>query len=1279
MNKFYDIQGYRATLLLAWLGRKWVVGCTLGLLLWAQGVMAQPVIRTSNTELGSPLLKVYYPNDYGAHGQNFAITQDRSGMMYFANFAGVLQYDGVKWRTIPTQNITRVSALELDQAGRVLVGANGEFGYLAPDSLGALQFRSLSATIKENIGAIVQILPIREGICFVSNESFYLWNGKSVKAFRPNFRIQSAFQHAGKLFMYSRKDGLLFWEKGQYRKVQVDANFPSFLDIVSLIPLDDQRALVVTANQGLFKLVGERLEVFTSPASTYLTRYKATCGLRLRNNSLLISTLSDGLLALSPDGAIQYTIKAGGGLQDTQVNYLFRDRDNNVWMALNEGIAQVDVPSPISKFDRTNGLKGEVTAVTRFQGRLYVGTLNGLFTIAEDQIQLFGGFRASCLDLAQTSQALLVATNQGVLEVQNGSTRKLTNDFSLCITTKRDNPNQVYVGLEDGLAVLSLNGTGRRYERMRGINEQIMDIVEGTSGDMWLVTLSKGIYKLNTHTGKISYYAEKEGLASTLYNKVSLSSQGLISCNKDGVFRYVPAQDRFERIDLFGQGKEGGEVWFDQLVEDDKGDLWATLGNEKRLTLYRKKGNTVPTTYEKVETPFLPLVDVPFQVIYPDRDSVAWAGGPQGLYRLDRKIDKEYSSKYPTLIRQITSSSGLVRIGGLTQTDSSTNTSQITLNYNQNNLLIEYALPSYFVNEQIQYQFRLDDYDKNWSEWTLSDRKEYTNLLPGTYTFRVQARDLYNNISQEASFSFTVLSPWYLKWWVVALYILVLGIIIYYLVRWRLRAVIKEKESLENLIQERTEEVVNQKEELEKQSEELAATNDQLERIDDFVKAINNEVNIDQLFQVVLDRLCLFQNVEAASALVYDKEINGFQFIALAGVNDLAAVADVTLTYPQAMKRYVEGSEEVVEDVFLKNDFQYEELENALDVLLPPRSLMTTLIRVEGEVKSFITLENMSRTHAFEKRDFEMVRNLKEHLIGAYIKAKILDNLETTLDNLKSTQEELIRQEKLASVGELTKGIVDRILNPLNYINNFSQSSQYLVEELAEITEKHQQVFTEDENEEVVSTYDMLKKNLEKINEHGNSTTRIVKDMQKLLKGKSTEFFVTELNPFLESKAKSSLQEVLNEYKGAASVQLSFDLAARLPRVRLQPYEFSQVLHGLINNACYAVLEKSKLTKEYLPEIRIKTAEIRGEVRIQVWDNGKGIPQKEREKLFNPFFTTKPTSKGTGLGLYMSKEAVEFHKGRISLDSKEGEYTEVTIVLPAVKASEETVIKKVAT
>ena len=119
-------------------------------------------------------------------------------------------------------------------------------------------------------------------------------------------------------------------------------------------------------------------------------------------------------------------------------------------------------------------------------------------------------------------------------------------------------------------------------------------------------------------------------------------------------------------------------------------------------------------------------------------------------------------------------------------------------------------------------------------------------------------------------------------------------------------------------------------------------------------------------------------------------------------------------------------------------------------------------------------------------------------------------------------------------------------------------------------------------------------------------------------------------------------------------------------RVTLLPFEFGQVVQSLVSNACYTLFEKSKTAKDFAPEIRVSTEQADGQVLVRIRDNGKGIPQREAAKLFSPFFTTKPTSKGTGLGLFMAKDIVETHKGKIAIDSQEGEFTLITITLPTI-------------
>ena len=1211
--------------------------------------------QNADQEIGHPLTRTYLPVEYNAHAQNFAVTQDHSGIMYFANFAGVLEYDGASWNTIQTDNVTRVLSLALDKKGRVLVGANEEFGYLAYDTLGVHRFVSLSNKIKGKIGSILQIVPTSKGALFISDQQIYIWNGSKITIQKNDFLIENAFAYKGNVLIFSRKRGLLLLDGERATEVARAANVPALLDLISVVQQPDGSALLLTTSQGFFRFSGTQIENVVGNINAELIRNKATYAAGLQNGQVVISMITGGLRVISSSGNILYPVKSEGEVQDSQVSFIFNDRDNNVWLALNDGIVKINTPSPISKFDDDSGLKGEVTAIGRFQGKIFVGTLYGLFYIENNAVVRAPGFFGSCLAFQQSGNSLLIATNKGLAVWQNGTTSYLTNDFTLNVTVPASNPDVAYLSLQDGVGVLKKGSSGWRFESIKTVNEQIVGVTEFPAGTLWLETLSNGVIKLDAATGSAKRFSEAQGVSSPLYNKFSIYEGKLFVSNKDGLFEYASGRGVFIKTEMLGTKN----IWFDSVHQDENGNIWTTRGDKKALSLFRKK--TGKSTFEKVEIPFLPIAEVPLQVVYTDQNQVTWVGGGQGLYRLDMKVKRQYSFKYAVLIRKISvgDSSILVK----STKDSAVTT---TLTYKQNSIALEFALPSYHINQNVQYQYFLENYDKGWSEWSALTRKEYSGLPFGTYVFRVRAKDVYNNISQEAVFTFKILTPWFFQWYLLLFYVILIGVIIYYAVRWRLRRILKEKQGLENLIRERTEEVVIQKEELEQQSEELSATNDQLERIDDFVKSINSEVNTAKLFQMGLDRLCQFQNVDSASGLVYNKAKQNYQFIALAGKVDISSVENVELSYEQIAQRYIEKATEVFEDIFVKNDFKFENLNNSIDDLFAPKSLISIVIRVEGQVRSIITLENTDHSYAFDQRDFNMMRNLKEHLIGAYIKTSILENLEDTLANLKSTQEELIRQEKLASVGQLTKGIVDRILNPLNYINNFSQSSKSLLTEISEVTDKYQESFSEDDQDDFGSGVQMLKKNLEKIYEHGASTTRIVKDMQKLLKGKSNDFLITELNPFLETKAKYALQEVLNEYKGS-NVQLTFELYPISVKVSLLPYEFSEVIHNLISNACYAVIEKEKLVKNYIPEVLVKTSRTKDGIIIRFRDNGKGIPQKEIEQIFSPFFTTKPTSKGTGLGLYMSKDIVEYHRGKMSINSKDGEFTEIEIFFPVVK------------
>ena len=269
--------------------------------------------------------------------------------------------------------------------------------------------------------------------------------------------------------------------------------------------------------------------------------------------------------------------------------------------------------------------------------------------------------------------------------------------------------------------------------------------------------------------------------------------------------------------------------------------------------------------------------------------------------------------------------------------------------------------------------------------------------------------------------------------------------------------------------------------------------------------------------------------------------------------------------------------------------------------------------------------------------------------------------VESTLQVLKATQAQLVQKEKMASLGELTAGIAHEIQNPLNFVNNFSEVSAELVGELEEEQQKTQR----DPQLEAELLGD-LKQNLQKITQHGGRASAIVRGMLEHSRSSSSEKQLTNLNALADEYLKIAYHGLRARDKDF-NCELVTDFAAGLGRVDLMPQEVGRVLLNLYNNAFYAVQQKQQLAPAgYQPTVRVTTAQVNGLIEIRVSDNGMGIPDAVKDKIFQPFFTTKPTGEGTGLGLSLSYDIVtKGHGGSLSVESQDGEGTTFLIQLPS--------------
>jgi two-component system, NtrC family, sensor kinase len=327
----------------------------------------------------------------------------------------------------------------------------------------------------------------------------------------------------------------------------------------------------------------------------------------------------------------------------------------------------------------------------------------------------------------------------------------------------------------------------------------------------------------------------------------------------------------------------------------------------------------------------------------------------------------------------------------------------------------------------------------------------------------------------------------------------------------------------------------------------------------------------------------------------------------------------------------------------------------------------------EGETIGVFTLTRQE-VRAFSSRQIELVETFADQAVIAIENVRLFDEVQArtkelaaSLDELRTAQDRLVQTEKLASLGQLTAGIAHEIKNPLNFVNNFSSLSAELIDELNDALKPA--ALDNRVREEIDELTQMLKGNLEKVVQHGKRADSIVKNMLLHSREGSGEHRPADINAIVEESLNLAYHGARAERAGF-NITLQRDLDPAAGMIDLYPQEITRVFLNLISNGFYAAAKRKAAGDEgFVPTLRATTKDLGNEVEIRIRDNGTGIPLDVKEKMFNPFFTTKPAGEGTGLGLSMSHDiVVKQHGGKIDVDTIPGAFTEFIITLPRMAA-----------
>ena len=341
----------------------------------------------------------------------------------------------------------------------------------------------------------------------------------------------------------------------------------------------------------------------------------------------------------------------------------------------------------------------------------------------------------------------------------------------------------------------------------------------------------------------------------------------------------------------------------------------------------------------------------------------------------------------------------------------------------------------------------------------------------------------------------------------------------------------------------------------------------------------------------------------------------------------------------------------------------------AKDSLFGAGNIQTIQSLINNEEARQKEIELAKAAYQNQLKQYGLLTGLGLFLIIAFIlyrnnrqKQRTNKVLEATLDHLKSTQSQLIQSEKMASLGELTAGIAHEIQNPLNFVNNFSEVNEELLSELKDELSKGKM-------DDAIALANDAIENQKKINHHGKRADAIVKGMLQHSRTSSGTKEPTDINTLCDEYLRLSYHGLRAKDKSFNAIPINIgietDFDPTLEKINVIPQDIGRVILNLINNAFYAVAEKQKQNLNgFEPTVSLSTKVLNGKVEIKVVDNGNGIPEHIKEKIFQPFFTTKPTGQGTGLGLSLSYDIIRAHGGEIKVKSNEGEGSEFIIQLP---------------
>ena len=771
-------------------------------------------INGQNT-IGIPQIINFNKNDFRAGTQTWDIDQDSKGRMYFANNEGLLTYDGTFWKLHPLPNKTIMRSIAIDKNGIIYAGGQGEMGYFVPNERGFLKYISLTPLLpakERSFADIWEIEIIGESVFFRASERMIMELRNKAISFHPPISGWQFMKKMGTiLYAQDQKNGLYIYKNNAWR-LAANNQLLSGSIISGMIQTGKESSLILTYDRKSLTLRRDSLfnnSGFELPASDF-NFSKVT---EINKGEFIAATTTDGCLIMKNDGKFVQKISRKEGLQNNNVISVFLDRDKNLWAGLNNGISFIAYNSAIKYITPNKENEAAGFSAKIFNNKLFIGSSDGCYSaelspqnkdlsFLRSNFSLVGNSSGQVWRLEEVNQHLLMGHNNGCFDIIGNQAKLISRDagWTFLPTSPVPPAQNILTGTYSGLKMLTFNnGQFSDKGNLEGLYESLRFLTADSEGNIWASHPYRGIYKISISADGKKYitrlFTEKDGLPSTLDNHVYKIKNRVIFGTNAGAYEFDAPTSRFIPSNFLQPIIGKNEVRY--MNEDGQGNIWFCSGKKIGVIDFAE-GNSIPKPFYFSEITGQILSG--FENIYAFDKSNIFIGSEKGVIHLNYE---KYKANKLTLnmmlgnVRAIGKTDSTI-FGGYFNDGSATETTNkiipsIGLVSNFNAFHFEYSSPSFGVQKNIEYSYRLDGYEKNWSNWSNKTEKEYTNLSAGSYVFHVKAHDNLGNESDEVKYNFSIQSPWYKSIWAYIFYLIIIALGIRKYGDWQKKKLLRQK------------------------------------------------------------------------------------------------------------------------------------------------------------------------------------------------------------------------------------------------------------------------------------------------------------------------------------------------------------------------------------------------------------------------------------------------------------------------------------------------------